>query len=210
MSDVRECGTCTMCCKTMGIYELDKRPGSWCPHAAPGSAQGCKVYDKRPETCRSFSCAWLDGHVHEDFRPDRIKAVLTVANVSGHTHPLEQKIQVRVNELPSAEDMVANSMLRRWLRRLVFQQGALVEVICSAQQTLRLYYPDGVMQEVPMQSWEDDQAARACGESFRYDSRPFTDWAHSRARVRDRSNPLAELTWFDVIVRQVEIIEESE
>ncbi len=34
----RECGTCTLCCKVMGIHALDKPRGVWCDHAMPGRA----------------------------------------------------------------------------------------------------------------------------------------------------------------------------
>lgn len=59
----------------MGIVELEKPAGRWCPHCAPG--RGCKIYDQRPESCRIFSCTWLTTPmVPEALKPDRTKVVL--------------------------------------------------------------------------------------------------------------------------------------
>lgn len=71
----RECGSCTLCCKVMGISALDKPRGRWCPHCKPG--KGCGAYDVRPDECRTFSCLWLgEGFLGEEWRPDRSKLVL--------------------------------------------------------------------------------------------------------------------------------------
>ena len=71
----RECGACTLCCKVMGIHELDKPYGVWCPHCKPGS--GCGIYETRPASCRTFTCGWLsDETIPDALRPDRSKVVL--------------------------------------------------------------------------------------------------------------------------------------
>jgi hypothetical protein len=72
----RSCGGCTMCCKVLGITELQKPVGKWCPHCAVG--EGCKIYDGRPEECRTFLCAWLvDDRFSEIWKPDHSKIVIT-------------------------------------------------------------------------------------------------------------------------------------
>lgn len=71
----RTCGSCTLCCKVMGIAALDKPRGRWCRHCKPG--KGCDAYDARPDECRTFSCLWLgEGFLGEEWRPDRSKLVL--------------------------------------------------------------------------------------------------------------------------------------
>ena len=52
----KECGTCTMCCKVMGIKAIAKPPGVWCKECIPG--KGCGIYETRPEACRTFYCAY--------------------------------------------------------------------------------------------------------------------------------------------------------
>ena len=48
-----------MCCKVYRIPVLNKQEGKWCAHCAIGS--GCRIYEDRPEQCRSFVCLWLPG-----------------------------------------------------------------------------------------------------------------------------------------------------
>lgn len=72
----RNCGKCTMCCKVMGITELKKPVGRWCPQCDVGV--GCRIYEKRPEECRTFNCLWLmDDRFGDEWKPDKSKIVLT-------------------------------------------------------------------------------------------------------------------------------------
>jgi hypothetical protein len=65
-----------MCCKVLGILELAKPPGKWCSHCDIG--KGCKIYDTRPQECRTFHCLWLaDSRMPEHWKPDRSKIVIT-------------------------------------------------------------------------------------------------------------------------------------
>lgn len=52
----RTCEGCTMCCKLMGISEIAKPKAVWCPHCDIG--KGCRIYDTRPDECRSFYCGY--------------------------------------------------------------------------------------------------------------------------------------------------------
>ena len=71
----RECGDCTMCCKIMGIIELDKPPGIWCGHCKP--ARGCAIYESRPRECRTFVCGWLHSpDLDERWKPSVCKFLL--------------------------------------------------------------------------------------------------------------------------------------
>lgn len=71
----KSCGTCGMCCKLLGVAELEKAAGRWCGHYRRGT--GCAVYETRPGACASFECLWLDSMKLDDaWRPDRAKFVL--------------------------------------------------------------------------------------------------------------------------------------
>ena len=75
--DGRSCGSCTLCCKIMGVPELNKPRGAWCVHCDVGS--GCRIYADRPEECRSFLCGWLTNpRFGPEWKPDRSKIVITV------------------------------------------------------------------------------------------------------------------------------------
>jgi len=71
----RDCGSCTLCCKVLGIAALDKPKGRWCQRCAPG--QGCAAYEDRPAECRTFNCLWLQRDtLGPEWRPDRAKFVM--------------------------------------------------------------------------------------------------------------------------------------
>lgn len=75
----RECGTCTLCCKVMGILELDKPKGVWCEHVLQG--RGCGIYADRPHSCRVFSCLWLlEPTLGEEWKPEKSKLVIVPDN----------------------------------------------------------------------------------------------------------------------------------
>lgn len=72
---VRECGGCTLCCRVMGIAELNKPAGAPCPNCHPGRA--CRIYESRPGECRTFHCAWLlDDSLDERWKPSEARFVL--------------------------------------------------------------------------------------------------------------------------------------
>lgn len=72
----RSCDGCTLCCKLMGIPELEKQPGNWCRHCQIGT--GCAVYADRPQTCRGFMCGYLVwDQVGPHWNPGRCRMVIT-------------------------------------------------------------------------------------------------------------------------------------
>lgn len=78
-----DCGTCTACCRLLGIKELAKPAGKWCSHCAIG--KGCTIYETRPESCRVYSCMWLSSQSLPEgnqwpaaLRPDKSKVVFTM------------------------------------------------------------------------------------------------------------------------------------
>lgn len=78
----RECGSCTLCCKTMAVVELAKPPGMWCAHCRRSG--GCAIYDERPAGCRDFYCEWiLSARLGPEWKPNRSKFALMVT-ATGH------------------------------------------------------------------------------------------------------------------------------
>ena len=68
----RVCGTCNVCCIVPKIDdpELRKLPGQRCQNALPDGA--CRIYERRPSTCRDFFCGWRQlPWLDERLRPDR-------------------------------------------------------------------------------------------------------------------------------------------
>ena len=73
----RTCGSCSMCCKVLGIPEVNSLPGQWCVHVAQG--RGCAIHATRPDSCRAFYCHYLrNPNLGPEWKPDRAKFVLSV------------------------------------------------------------------------------------------------------------------------------------
>ena len=64
---IRQCGTCSACCTLLEVTEVGKSVNEWCSYCDAG--KGCSIYDRRPQMCRSFNCAWLLGHLGDEWYP---------------------------------------------------------------------------------------------------------------------------------------------
>jgi hypothetical protein len=67
------CGPCTACCIIPAVPEFGKPFYARCEHLAPAPAQGCGIYNERPDRCAKYRCAW---HLNvmgnrTDRRPDQ-------------------------------------------------------------------------------------------------------------------------------------------
>jgi hypothetical protein len=71
---VRECGSCSACCTLLEVTDVGKSANEWCKHCDAG--KGCKIYHDRPQMCRSFSCAWLQGHLDDAWFPEKAGMVV--------------------------------------------------------------------------------------------------------------------------------------
>jgi hypothetical protein len=59
----------------MGIKDIAKPAGEWCPHCSPGV--GCALHPTHPLSCQQFACLWLTSpRIPDSLRPDRTKVVL--------------------------------------------------------------------------------------------------------------------------------------
>jgi hypothetical protein len=74
----RDCGGCTVCCTALPVDEpaLRKQANVDCPQCDVGG--GCRVYDRRPQTCREFFCGWRAlPKLGDEWRPDRSGVMVT-------------------------------------------------------------------------------------------------------------------------------------
>jgi hypothetical protein len=70
----RQCGSCNACCDIMEVAAVDKPVNQLCTHWQTGT--GCSIYDRRPQMCRSFVCAWLQGHLDDDWFPAKLGIIV--------------------------------------------------------------------------------------------------------------------------------------
>jgi len=79
----RSCGTCTLCCKAVGVLEIDKPAGVWCQHCVSGKR--CTIYESRYPSCRTFYCQWMmEKGLGPEWKPDRAKFVLVKTDGGRH------------------------------------------------------------------------------------------------------------------------------
>jgi len=88
----RQCGSCNACCDILEVAAVDKPVNQLCKHWQTGT--GCTIYDSRPQMCRSFVCAWLQGHLDDDWFPGHCGELLRV----------EARIDVRARARGGAGD----------------------------------------------------------------------------------------------------------
>jgi hypothetical protein len=73
----RACGGCDACCSTIGVRDVPgmgpKPAHTRCAHQSPS---GCGIYEGRPQACRTYRCAWLEGQGDDGDRPDRAGLIL--------------------------------------------------------------------------------------------------------------------------------------
>lgn len=53
----RSCRECSLCCRVLGVDEIEKPPNAACPNCV--AAVGCRIYESRPDECRDFYCGYL-------------------------------------------------------------------------------------------------------------------------------------------------------
>jgi Fe-S-cluster containining protein len=111
----------------MGIPELNKDNGVWCPHCKPGI--GCGIYADRPSSCQEFQCAWLMGLMPEDCRPDRLKAMVT--STDGKVITIWVDSMDRINKTVRT---IADNLVRR---------GRLV-ILAEGKKNRRALVPRGM------------------------------------------------------------------
>lgn len=113
------CGTCTQCCKTMGVTELAKPRDRWCTHCAVGHS--CRIYDDRPQSCRDFVCLWLhtqgqeEGRMPEALRPDRCKVVFDMKAMPNGAVALAAYVDI--GRPRAAQEGAAAAFIRQALER---------------------------------------------------------------------------------------------
>ena len=79
----RACGTCTLCCKVVGVLEIAKPAGVWCPHCVSGKR--CAIYAARFTSCRTFYCQWMiEKGLGPEWKPERAKFVLVKTEGGRH------------------------------------------------------------------------------------------------------------------------------
>jgi hypothetical protein len=142
----RSCGSCFMCCTVLAIPELQKPAGKRCQHVQmlrgaqielDSQAGGCcSIHAMKPERCTEFRCAWLDGWMPDEYRPDRIKGVVTTG---------DDGTSLIIHEHAHFEG-VASRALKPMIDAMAID-GTPVFVVCGDQRKMIVLNPE-VMADV--------------------------------------------------------------
>jgi hypothetical protein len=121
-----------MCCKIFSIEEISKHGAYWCPHCNVGV--GCRIYDQRPTTCRSFQCGYLvEPELDEQWKPSVSHLVIfsTAAYLDIHVDPKRSDAWRREPYYSS---------IKQWTKEAL-EVGAQVRVFVGLRVWMTL--PDG-------------------------------------------------------------------
>ncbi len=120
----RTCGDCQACCTVLPIKQLDKPAGTPCPKLC---VQGCSIHKTRPEVCRDWNCAWINGQLGPNDRPDKSGVVIWTAALpsnTGMTHVVHANFKTGAKR---------NKKIMRWLMSLADP------VMITQDNTVQLY-----------------------------------------------------------------------
>lgn len=124
----RSCGSCTLCCKLLGIDALQKPPARWCSHCRAGT--GCTIYSERPDECRTFDCLYISGtQLGDHWLPSRSKMVVCVNRAVG-------RIEIHVDgDRPGAwRTEPFHGEIRSWARTAAADDGQIL--VCLPDRTI--------------------------------------------------------------------------
>jgi hypothetical protein len=128
----RSCEGCTACCKIPAVQALAKPPQVWCEHCEIGV--GCKIYEARPEECRTFYCGWvLDQKISDDWRPGKCRMVVKF-------EPQRIVIHVDKDRKDAWRREPYNTQIRRWAEAAMAKNG---EVLVWEGRDCVLVFPNG-------------------------------------------------------------------
>jgi Fe-S-cluster containining protein len=104
----RSCGGCNACCDVLVIDDpqLSKPAGKLCPHWTHETK--CTLYSRRPQTCRNFTCLWINGYGRPNERPDRIGALLGQPIAETPSPDLALQIKQELISAPEAFERLQN------------------------------------------------------------------------------------------------------
>jgi hypothetical protein len=141
----RTCSDCRLCCKLVPVPQISKPAGVRCRYSRAG--KGCTVYDRRPNSCRAWSCRWLADPATAGMpRPDRCHYVIDLEydhvdmhNNAGGPDRIVTVLQVWVD--PAFPDAHHAHELRAYLHRMAEKYGVAAIIRWSSTKAVVLFPP---------------------------------------------------------------------
>lgn len=124
----RGCGTCTLCCKVLGVESVGKEKGQWCAHCRVG--KGCSIYADRPDDCRAFNCVYVASEaLGEHWFPARAKMIVC-------SNPEVARLEIHVDEgrVNAWRTEPYYSEIKQWARAATRDNGQIL--VCLPDRTI--------------------------------------------------------------------------
>lgn len=127
--DMRDCGTCALCCKLPQIVNsvgglTDKPAAKWCKFWSVKG--GCGVYETRDPVCRDFNCFWKAKFLPEQFFPPKVHCVVMV-------NPQDTLVVLVDPAYPNAyNEGIMLKFLQHWGKEFVVEIGQKRMLMSSA------------------------------------------------------------------------------
>lgn len=140
----RRCNECTLCCRLVPVWELQKKANQRCGFVRAG--KGCSVYRSAayPTSCTKWACMWLTDPSADLPRPDRAHYVVDqfLDYIELEYHGERARIDVvQVWVDPKHPEAHRDPLLRAWLelRAAMYGQAALIRF--NEKDALTLFPP---------------------------------------------------------------------
>lgn len=145
---MRSCDGCAACCHALHIEDLNKPTFEDCKHQC---AAGCGNYDQRPGPCRDYQCLWLQGHLAQADRPDRLGVIFTMT-----MHPTRGK-------LPMLIEVRAGALQQAKVQKAIAQLTANRPVVLSSATGRSVVDGSGQLESAPVQRYPVSLTVRGQG-----------------------------------------------
>lgn len=126
--NARNCGTCTLCCKVLGVEAIGKATRQWCAHCGVG--KGCAIYAERPDECRDFNCLYvINETLGEHWFPARSKMIVC-------SNPAVGRLEVHVDDgrVNAWRSEPFYSEIKEWSRAAAQDNGQIL--VCLPDRTI--------------------------------------------------------------------------
>ncbi len=106
---MRQCGSCSACCRWPSIEELDKPAKTACPNLEK-CGYGCTIYENRPKHCMDYQCSWLRGVGEDRDRPDVSKILIDRRNTQfGQGMLVAKPLHPNAEQSRKGQDAIINA-----------------------------------------------------------------------------------------------------
>ena len=156
----KECGSCTACCSTVPVPEIQLRAFETCRHVQrpPAATVGCGIYPNRPRSCRLWNCQWLvELGWSDDLRPDRCGVVV---DIMPDTFGLLDETTGKVIEKVAMQFWAARDREDEWRNPDSPVQDLIGSVLATGMAVLWRIYDPGPSGQAVQAFWLDEKGQR--------------------------------------------------